>query len=278
MLAERVAAGELPPVDERLPDVPDVIEPTAEIGTYGGTIQLISNLPESWGDATQFLRAFVIERYIHGAVGLLSRPGARLGRPPKTARSLTLNIRPGLEVVGRRTLQRRGLPLHVGGHSQARPQLADPLLQHRQLRRRHGHHRDRRPHGALRLGRRELRQADLLLALGRLVRQPAAHLPGGAHPQAMAHRLQRQGRRRGQGRGIRELDPVDRIETDPQRHHDSRRTHHGALLRQGAAGRRPPAGAQPLLLPGRQRRAASSPTSTTREAPTAPTTRRGCWP
>ena len=64
MLAERVAAGELPPVDERLPDVPDVIEPTAEIGTYGGTIQLISNLPESWGDATQFLRAFVIERYI----------------------------------------------------------------------------------------------------------------------------------------------------------------------------------------------------------------------
>ena len=90
MLAERVAAGELPPVDERLPDVPDVIEPTAEIGTYGGTIQLISNLPESWGDATQFLRAFVIERYIHAPSEFF--PGLAIDwegsiAPPMTARA-----------------------------------------------------------------------------------------------------------------------------------------------------------------------------------------------
>ncbi|MBV7337158.1 hypothetical protein KFU94_54805 [Chloroflexi bacterium TSY] len=39
MLAERVAAGELPPVEERLPDREDllVIEPMNEIGKYGGT-------------------------------------------------------------------------------------------------------------------------------------------------------------------------------------------------------------------------------------------------
>lgn len=38
MLAERVAAGELPPVAERLPANPQVME-AAEIGTYGGTIR-----------------------------------------------------------------------------------------------------------------------------------------------------------------------------------------------------------------------------------------------
>ena len=37
MLAKRVAAGELPPVAERLPREPVVVEPVERIGTYGGT-------------------------------------------------------------------------------------------------------------------------------------------------------------------------------------------------------------------------------------------------
>ena len=37
MLAERVAAGELPPVEERLPENPLVLQPTRGIGKYGGT-------------------------------------------------------------------------------------------------------------------------------------------------------------------------------------------------------------------------------------------------
>jgi len=37
MLAKRVATGELPPVAERLPDEPVVVEPVERIGTYGGT-------------------------------------------------------------------------------------------------------------------------------------------------------------------------------------------------------------------------------------------------
>ena len=37
MLAERVAAGELPPVEERLPEEPLVLQPVDEIGKYGGT-------------------------------------------------------------------------------------------------------------------------------------------------------------------------------------------------------------------------------------------------
>ncbi|MCB9152215.1 MAG: ABC transporter substrate-binding protein [Caldilineaceae bacterium] len=38
MLAEKVAAGELPPLDERIPNDPLVIEPYGEIGQYGGTM------------------------------------------------------------------------------------------------------------------------------------------------------------------------------------------------------------------------------------------------
>jgi peptide/nickel transport system substrate-binding protein len=37
MLADLVAAGELPPIDERLPENPLVVEPTEQIGVYGGT-------------------------------------------------------------------------------------------------------------------------------------------------------------------------------------------------------------------------------------------------
>ncbi|MBT7598025.1 MAG: ABC transporter substrate-binding protein, partial [Gemmatimonadetes bacterium] len=37
ILAARVQAGELPPVDERLPETPVVVEPVESIGVYGGT-------------------------------------------------------------------------------------------------------------------------------------------------------------------------------------------------------------------------------------------------
>ncbi len=41
MLADRVAAGDLPPVDERLPDAPEVITPYEAVGTYGGTLRRV---------------------------------------------------------------------------------------------------------------------------------------------------------------------------------------------------------------------------------------------
>jgi peptide/nickel transport system substrate-binding protein len=43
MLAEKVAAGELPPVDERLPAEPLVVEPVEEVGQYGGTWRMVDN-------------------------------------------------------------------------------------------------------------------------------------------------------------------------------------------------------------------------------------------
>jgi peptide/nickel transport system substrate-binding protein len=62
MLAERVAAGELPPVEERLPVNPDVVTPVEAVGTYGGTLQLLADIPISWGDPANVIRAFLIER------------------------------------------------------------------------------------------------------------------------------------------------------------------------------------------------------------------------
>lgn len=41
ILAERVAAGELPPVEERLPAEPLVIEPVEQVGEYGGTWRML---------------------------------------------------------------------------------------------------------------------------------------------------------------------------------------------------------------------------------------------
>ena len=41
MLRTRVAAGELPPVEERLPEHPKVVKVLNEIGKYGGTIRLL---------------------------------------------------------------------------------------------------------------------------------------------------------------------------------------------------------------------------------------------
>jgi peptide/nickel transport system substrate-binding protein len=45
-LADMVAAGDLPPVDERLPDEPVVTVPLESIGQYGGTIHTASWWPE----------------------------------------------------------------------------------------------------------------------------------------------------------------------------------------------------------------------------------------
>ena len=53
MLAALVAAGELPPVDERLPLEPYVAPAVEEIGTYGGTLNVVSIDKNPWNDATE---------------------------------------------------------------------------------------------------------------------------------------------------------------------------------------------------------------------------------
>ena len=50
MLADLVAAGKLPPVEQRLPVNPRVITPTVEVGQYGGTLhRAFKGLSDRWG-------------------------------------------------------------------------------------------------------------------------------------------------------------------------------------------------------------------------------------
>lgn len=50
MLAERVKAGTLPPVEQRLPDDPLIVTPLHEIGLYSDTLQVLSNETAKLGD------------------------------------------------------------------------------------------------------------------------------------------------------------------------------------------------------------------------------------
>ena len=52
MLAALVAAGELPPVDERLPEIPSVADLVPEVGRYGGTLNVFSVDERPWNDLT----------------------------------------------------------------------------------------------------------------------------------------------------------------------------------------------------------------------------------
>lgn len=81
LLAARVADGSLPPVEERLPDNPLVMEPWEEIGTYGGTLRTTS-LDPTWDPiirhaANAELIEMLSSSSVHHAnlVGVESRPG-----------------------------------------------------------------------------------------------------------------------------------------------------------------------------------------------------------
>lgn len=59
-LAERVEAGELPPVEDRLP-IPEhvfVVDPYESIGQYGGTARVGTIRPTSWGDDLMLMSCF----------------------------------------------------------------------------------------------------------------------------------------------------------------------------------------------------------------------------
>lgn len=62
MLREKVARGELPPVEERLPEQPYVVVPRERIGRYGGTLHVITRyttVPVGAGFVQDVLNGFV---------------------------------------------------------------------------------------------------------------------------------------------------------------------------------------------------------------------------
>ena len=92
MLADKVAKGELPPVEQRLPEHPLVLDNTRnaapdgslklEVGTYGGTLRLVHLNP---GGAAMTL--------FMSAESILARPGYNLTDPltPNVAESFSVN-------------------------------------------------------------------------------------------------------------------------------------------------------------------------------------------
>ena len=60
-LAAMVEAGELPPLEERLPLNPSVVEPLEQIGQYGGTFRRAQESPEGTVDFNHITRAPLVE-------------------------------------------------------------------------------------------------------------------------------------------------------------------------------------------------------------------------
>ena len=54
--APELAEMDLPPVSERLPDLPPIVQPHEQIGKYGGTMRRIEMYYTNFGSTTRFMR------------------------------------------------------------------------------------------------------------------------------------------------------------------------------------------------------------------------------
>ena len=61
-LAAKVAAGELPPVEQRLPQNPLVLEPIERVGKYGGTLRMMEN-NDQFPQSRMFMYGFSLVRF-----------------------------------------------------------------------------------------------------------------------------------------------------------------------------------------------------------------------
>ena len=97
MLAELVAAGELPPVTERLPDEPKVKEVVEEIGRYGGTINAFAINMDSWNDMGEVIggSSFLLDLTADNEIVPDLARGFELAEDGK---SMTLLLRPGAKI------------------------------------------------------------------------------------------------------------------------------------------------------------------------------------
>ncbi len=96
MLSELVEQGKLPPVEERLPEEPMIVEPIEEIGEYGGTLRLSMASPSVWAEASQLTMEYLIELDPRDYTELI--PGlAESWEFSDDGRTLTLTLRKGLK-------------------------------------------------------------------------------------------------------------------------------------------------------------------------------------
>ena len=95
-LAARVQAGELPPVDERLPDEPVVVVPFAELGRYGGSLTIPSMSAASWWPASQATPEYPMTRDMRWPNNLLPGMAESWGMS-EDGKTFTLTFRKGLK-------------------------------------------------------------------------------------------------------------------------------------------------------------------------------------
>ena len=96
MLADMVAAGDLPPVDERLPDEPYVVVPYQEIGQYGGYAYIGRDGTGHWGDGHLLIGIEQLNR-IAGDLSTQSPNVATHHELSDDARVLTVKLREGIK-------------------------------------------------------------------------------------------------------------------------------------------------------------------------------------
>ena len=96
MLAALVAAGELPPVQERLPEEPLVVQPLASIGRYGGNLIGAANYPTYGADDVWSAR---IQGLLKPSMDLSTvvANAAKAWQASDDLRSLTLHLRRGMK-------------------------------------------------------------------------------------------------------------------------------------------------------------------------------------
>lgn len=94
-LAAKVAAGELPPVEERLPKNPLVIEPLESIGKYGGTWRRVAN-DQNWNYIKMMQYGFSLLRYVDDGLDII--PGLAESYSHNEDRSVwTITLREGVK-------------------------------------------------------------------------------------------------------------------------------------------------------------------------------------
>ena len=97
MLDAAVAAGTLPPIEQRLPADPLVITPVSEVGSYGGTARVMRSSTEECGDATSAVGLESLTR-LNAEDGATVEPNlAESWEWSNDDKTLTMTLRKGLK-------------------------------------------------------------------------------------------------------------------------------------------------------------------------------------
>ena len=115
MLADMVAAGDLPPVEERLPADPYVVVPYQEIGQYGGYAFVGRAGIGHWGDAHLLIGIEPLNR-IAGDLSTQSPNVATDYELSADAKVLTVTLREGIKWSTGEPFLHRGRQVLVRGH------------------------------------------------------------------------------------------------------------------------------------------------------------------